>query len=150
MLVELGHVTGDYWMGLETMFNLTQQGDYKLHIDMQAVNGTWYWEEYDTVIIGDNEANYTIHLTGQYVGNTATTTGTMYYQNSMMFSAMDRDLDNWRDGSCSVRTAGAWWHDDCFQAGLNASPSRYFCIYNPDVAPYWVYLQSSRMVLVCK
>ena len=64
MLVRQGSPSGDYWIGLEALHQLTTSGRYKLRVDMQALNGTWFWEEYAGFSVGGAASNYTLTVTG--------------------------------------------------------------------------------------
>ena len=50
-----GVYNGDFWMGLERIYQLTSYGNYRLRIEVQAT-GWWVSDEYDSVYL-DSEAN---------------------------------------------------------------------------------------------
>ena len=38
----------EFWLGLDQIHQLTQAGDKKLRVELEAKNGTEYWAEYET------------------------------------------------------------------------------------------------------
>ena len=67
-----GDPNGEYWIGLDSLHELTSTGLYKLRADLQAENDSQcYWEEFDTFIVGDEASGYllTVDTTaGSYTG----------------------------------------------------------------------------------
>ena len=63
--VGFGDPGSNFWIGLETMHQMTSTAPYRLRIEFQAsYNSVWYYAEYSTFLI-DAEANqYTIHVSG--------------------------------------------------------------------------------------
>jgi len=54
-----GNGAGEYWMGLEKIYQLTTSGGWRLRLELKAKNGTndlWSDREYDTFLI-DSETN---------------------------------------------------------------------------------------------
>ena len=59
---------GNYWLGNDLLSELTLNGRYKLRVDLQATNHTWYYAEYSTFTV-QNEANsYQLRVSG-FSGN---------------------------------------------------------------------------------
>ena len=38
-----------YWIGNDILHNMTKDGSYMLRVDMQAINGLWFWASYATL-----------------------------------------------------------------------------------------------------
>ena len=64
------HDSLDYWLGLEKLHHLTTSGSYRLRAEWQEA-GTDYWfsMEYWLVYIDDEDANYTLHVSGYVHGD---------------------------------------------------------------------------------
>jgi len=146
LLVEQGHQSGDYWIGLETIHQLTKDGRYKLRLDMQSRDGTWYWEEYNTFTVQDSSDNYYMTVYG-VVGNTGAD-GSMYYQRNNYFSTFDFDASG---SGCSSTYRSGWWYSSCFISCFNCNrlpPNNAFYMFTTELAI--VSLQSVSMRLICK
>lgn len=154
MLIEQGHQSSDYWIGLERLHQLTRTGRYKLSIDMRAVNGTSYWEKYDTFIVADSSRNYSLTVSGRTSNVEGLQRGYgghhgMLYQNGSMFSTFDRDNDfNSITRNCARTYNGAWWHGPyyCCISCLSLPTPHSYTILRDE----FVHLSKSSMTLVCK
>ena len=43
-----GNSDGEFWLGNEKIHNLTQSGDMRLRVELEAPDGKTAWAEYDT------------------------------------------------------------------------------------------------------
>ena len=59
---------GNYWLGNELLHQLTVKNPYKLRVDLQARNGSWYYAEYSTFVVSSEAQNYKMVVSG-YSGN---------------------------------------------------------------------------------
>jgi len=62
----------------------------------------------------------------------------------MMFSTYDRDNDNW-PGNCAAEHGGAFWHNKCYQCGVNMAVDFIWNGLTPGPE-----LQSTRIWLACR
>ena len=126
---------------------LTLNGRYKLRVDLQASNGTWYYAEYTTFVVQSETHNYQLQVSG-FSGNVGT--NALRFQNHKMFTTYDRDNDPWINSdyndNCAVRYGGGFWYDTCGWSLINAAGWD-FRWYWPDSTS--LQLQSSRMWLMC-
>jgi len=146
LLVEQGQPSGDYWIGLETIHQLTKDGMYKLRLDIQARDGTWYWEEYDTFIVQDNSTYYYMVASG-VVGNTGES-GSMYYHSGFPFATFDFDI---LGTGCAPSYRSGWWYYSCLLTCFNCNRLPAYdtlFMYTQELGT--VYLQSVSMRLICK
>jgi len=143
--VEQGQQSGDYWIGLETMHQLTKDGTYKLRLDMQGRDDTWYWEEYDTFIVQDSSTNYTMDVYG-LTGSTGAY-GSLYYHNGYPFSTFDSDTS---EETCASYWRSGWWYDACFDTCFNCNKLPPYDTFSMSTPNIFVYLQSVSMRLICK
>jgi len=117
---EFGHVAANYWIGNERLHQLTNDGRYKLRVDMLAKgNNQWYWAEYSTFRVYDEASGYTLNI-GGYKGNAG---DSMASSNGRMFSTKDADKDTWSDNCAlhgSYGNGGGFWYSACGSAFPNS------------------------------
>ena len=105
-----GNASGEYWIGLEALHNLTTAHNYTLRVDMEDFANDTFWAEYSDFSVGPESDNYRLSISGF---NAASTAGdSMAYHNGMEFSTLDRDNDLWNP-SCAVSRTGGWWYKAC-------------------------------------
>src|SRR6218665_880248 len=128
-----GNVTGEYWLGLEKLTQLTNDGQYRARYEFKSIqNESWFSSEYDSFLI-DPESNwYTIHVSG-FIGDAGDQfnyPNTQGYQNGMNFTTWDSDHDTVGDGNCALKLSKAgWWFNNC---GAHCFTAEYgsTCFYN--------------------
>jgi hypothetical protein len=141
-----GSTSGNYWLGNEQLYTLTQDGKYKLRVELQSKSsGLWYWAEYGTFTVGDESSQYTLTVAG-FNGNV--TADALNYQNRMKFSTKDRDNDVYSGFDCAG-SRGGFWYKDCAKADINAAGDDYFKWYSLGDSNDNK-LRTSRMWLVCR
>ncbi|GFO05822.1 fibrinogen-related protein 3.2 [Plakobranchus ocellatus] len=109
-----GSLTGDFWMGNEALYNLTDKDPYELRIDVRVKKGREVFARYSVFRIEDESNKYRLHI-GSYSG---TNGDGLSLHNKMFFSTFDRDNDE-NSGSCAVLRHGGWWYKSCNHADLN-------------------------------
>ncbi|GFO06994.1 ficolin-1 [Plakobranchus ocellatus] len=110
-----GSLTGDFWMGNEALYNLTDKDPYELRIDIRINNGQEVFARYPDFRIESESNKYRLQI-GPYTG---TAGDAMAFHNKMVFSTFDRDNDKHSSVHCAVHLHGAWWYKDCHRADLN-------------------------------
>jgi ficolin len=111
-----GHVSGEYWLGLDNIFALTIY-DSSLTIKMEAfgdISPTHAYANYQQFKIDDESSNFLLHVSG-FSGDCG---DSFSFQNGEMFTTKDRDNDQW-DGNCAQTYEGAWWYKMCHYSNLN-------------------------------
>ena len=106
-----GNPSGEFWIGLETIHNLTQSITYKLRIHLEDFEGNTRYAEYSTFAISDEAHNYTLSI-GTYSG---TAGDGLTPHNHKPFLTKDHRGNNY----CPVRYKGAWWFHECHHSNLN-------------------------------
>lgn len=110
-----GDPEGEYWIGLETLHQLTKKEAYYLRVDMK-----WDEEEatslYSFFSVGPQRygtRGYELEVGGY---NESSTGGDgLEYHNGMDFSTYDEDNDGASGGSCAEWSGGGgWWYNYCF------------------------------------
>ncbi|XP_066547930.1 angiopoietin-related protein 3 [Amia ocellicauda] len=109
-----GDLEREFWLGLEKIHALAQQGDHVLHIQLEDWRNERQFIEYRFGLEG-RDSDYTIHLT-QLSGDLP---DAMTNQTGMRFSTKDRDNDNMEGSSCAENYSGGWWFNACGDTNLN-------------------------------
>ena len=163
-----GSPDSSFWLGLEKIYQLTNNGKYKLRMEMQVINGSaWYSVEYDDFYIENEGAGYRIHVSGGGNGNTTTSDAGFsgdindvmnskinlnQVHNGMPFSTYDRDNDLCRFNNCASSAHGGWWYNSCLLFSIWCSSyfnlngyygSQFFVINNGNIQ----LLSASRMMM---
>ncbi|OCT97593.1 angiopoietin-related protein 4 [Xenopus laevis] len=110
-----GNLNGEFWLGLEKMHQITQQGEYILHIDLQDWENNVQHMEAKFKLAGSNEA-YALQLLGPVTGEVENALGDFQ---QVSFSTRDRDHDKKPDFNCAKHLSGGWWFSSCGHSNLN-------------------------------
>ena len=125
-----GHYLGNFWLGLEHIRALTQEGNMQLWIGLEsfekhdAANPIWKPEQtwahvrYEKFVIGDVSSNYLLTISG-FDSQDSTIQNSLSAHVGQKFSTKGVDHDNHLHGSCAVDHKGGWWYNDCHDAYLN-------------------------------
>lgn len=115
--VGFGSIDGNFWLGLEPVYQLACAGGYRLRMEMQvAYNLQWYSVEYDSFVLGNETMGYAIHL-GACSGDacdpfeSGTNTST---QNHMPFTTWDRNNHPVAGvTNCGLGAGAGFWFNAC-------------------------------------
>ena len=154
--------TGDFWLGLDDIRELTHENQYKLHIELNDVDGISYAVEYNEFSVGNEESRFILsvhgyrHAWGADPGSDAL----IAVHNGRMFATWDRnsDPDHTADNAAAL-LGGAYWYGaytdpptqgptaTC-RACLNSSPDGVFGWFRYVGDP--LMLSQSKMFLDCR
>ncbi|XP_078685978.1 uncharacterized protein LOC144918807 [Branchiostoma floridae x Branchiostoma belcheri] len=109
-----GTISGEHWLGLDNLYYLTRQRNYKLRIDLTDWTGKRVFAEYDQFYIDGEDDRYRLHISG-YHGNA---NDSMVYHDKQRFSTRDRDNDR-SGGHCAEQCSSGWWFNNCHFSNLN-------------------------------
>lgn len=84
-----GNIDGEYWLGLENIYWLTNQGNYKLLVTLEDWSGRKVFAEYASFRV-ENEADFYKLRVGRYHGNAG---DSLTWHNGKQFTTLDRDHD---------------------------------------------------------
>ncbi|MEE6496003.1 hypothetical protein FKM82_002199 [Ascaphus truei] len=111
--VGFGNLEDEFWLGLDTLHQLTSQGRYEMRIDMRDGQEAVY-AYYNTFSVGDARSMYKLRI-GEYNG---TAGDSLTYHQGRPFSTKDRDNDV-AVTNCALSYKGAWWFKNCHRTNLN-------------------------------
>ena len=136
---------GNYWLGNDLLSQLTLSRRYKLRVDLQLRNCSWYYAEYSSFLVYGESRNYELRVSG-FSGNA----GDALSNNvGRMFTTYDRDNGLYSEGNCAVIQGGGFWYVPvwCGSCTVNTVRGHYFRWSSPTTES--LLLQSSRMRLIC-
>ncbi|XP_020601876.1 microfibril-associated glycoprotein 4-like [Orbicella faveolata] len=110
-----GTAGGEYWLGLDNINRLTNQGRMMLRVDLNGKMLQSAHALYRDFTVSNEKLNYTLGI-GSYTG---TAGDSLSWHNDMQFTTRDRDHDNSADGNCAEFYKGAWWYNACLSSNLN-------------------------------
>lgn len=107
-----GDPSGDYWLGLEKLHQLTSSKAYELRFRVKLSNNTKYYSMYRHFVVADEASGYTVSLTSVL---TSTLDDCLTALQGARFSAYDVDNDNSATINCASVFGGGWWYsgDGC-------------------------------------
>ncbi|XP_078667361.1 microfibril-associated glycoprotein 4-like [Branchiostoma floridae x Branchiostoma belcheri] len=156
-----GPANGEYWLGLENMYRLTNQHTYTLYVQLEDWNSAVKYAKYSSFSVGSSSSNYRLSV-GGYSGTAGdgfyvSSSSSSVYLPGQAFSARDVDRDTWSK-SCAVSSAytGGWWYKACTWSALNGpylrpsdrtSYSGYGIYWYQFGGSYRYYLKKSTMMI---
>ena len=108
-------LSGEFWLGLDKIYRLTNRDITTLRIDMGDFEGNTTFAQYATFRVLNSSTNYTLNV-AEYSGSAG---DSLTYHNGQPFSTKDRDNDSSSDGNCAIVHSGAWWYEICHESNLN-------------------------------
>ena len=91
-----------YWIGLDTLHDLSQRG-CAVRFDFKDFDGTCYYAQYSTFLVGASADNYRLNI-GGYEGNSRDSMTATH--NNTQFSTYDRGP---MQGCADYMIGGGWW-----------------------------------------
>jgi len=128
-----GSLEGDFWLGLESLYQITKDRKFELRIDMIDWTMNSAVATYGQFSVGPESDNYRLHI-GEYSGDAG---DSLSWHNKMPFTTKDRDNDPFIRNCAHYQNAG-WWFNMCAHSNLNGvyySGGKYKRDYNDGV--YW-------------
>lgn len=105
-----GNLGGEFWIGLEKLYEITNNKLHELIIVMEDFEGQSKFVKYSSFAIGSEEEGYALILLSGYEG---TGGDSLTYHAGQKFSTFDSDNDSWAEGNCALAHTGAWWYNAC-------------------------------------
>ncbi|XP_053550130.1 microfibril-associated glycoprotein 4-like [Bombina bombina] len=119
-----GRADGEYWLGLQNIYLLTQNKLYRLRVDLEDFENEKRFVTYNEfyispLAISAEEDRYKLHINGFQEGDPSKHTGNgLAFHNGMSFTTHDHDGDN-RPFNCAQLYKGAYWYNACHSSNLN-------------------------------
>ena len=136
-----GSINGKtYWLGLDTIHDLTKSGTYSLEIILKK-NGQTKTVTWSSFSVANESNKYRLSVSGFDAGSSGMS-DYLDEPNGMFFSTRDRDNDVLSD-HCSTWLGGysGWWFNSCGRS-LNRGDSK-----GPQIRPPNEYYDESTMIL---
>ncbi|KAK3510899.1 hypothetical protein QTP70_024375 [Hemibagrus guttatus] len=123
-----GNKNGEYWLGLENIYQLTHKRKYELKVDLQDFDGTLVYARYSSFSVESEAEGYKLHLNGFINGGAGemnsellfcTVGDSMATNNNQKFSTFDKDQDSHETGNCAKSYLGGFWYSQCHNANPN-------------------------------
>ena len=132
-----GNVTGEYWLGLKYIHQLTSNCQSTLRVELEDFDEDRRHAEYSRFRVGSPYTSYRLLVSG-YSGSAGDglITDSWYgnRHNGMKFSTYDRKNDNAPSyvKPCAQHYKGGWWYNWCMQANINGPYSQ------TPIVPHWL------------
>ena len=111
-----GNLSGNFWMGLRKMHQMTLNDDMELQIELETFDGNIYTVNCGEFSVGSEDDDFVLEVSdysgeGEY--------NDLAYQDEMKFSTNDRDNDLLQTYHCATFYSGGWWYRKCHSCNLN-------------------------------
>ncbi|XP_055600113.1 microfibril-associated glycoprotein 4-like [Uranotaenia lowii] len=145
-----GDLQGEFWLGLETIHELTSSKRHELHVLLEDFEGNSKVATYDDFRVADEAEKYRLESLGRHNG---TAEDSLTYHRGQKFSTFDADNDSDYYYNCAEDRSGAWWYYECAVSNLNG---KYLGkgVKDNKKGMFWLYfhnslysLKSSRMMI---
>uniref|UniRef100_A0A8C1UVY0 Fibrinogen C-terminal domain-containing protein n=1 Tax=Cyprinus carpio TaxID=7962 RepID=A0A8C1UVY0_CYPCA len=104
-----GNTTGEHWLGLEFLHQLTRKDQYKLRVDFE---GKKAYAVYKSFSVGSEADGYKLQVSGFVNGGAG---DSLSYSNGMKFSTYDKDQDNCNCNFALLKFGGGFWYNSCYR-----------------------------------
>ncbi|CAK6982754.1 microfibril-associated glycoprotein 4-like [Scomber scombrus] len=110
-----GSAAGEYWLGLESLFHLTQRKRFELRVAMEDFSGNQAFARYSSFSIDPESSGYSLQVSGFTNGGAG---DSLTYHSGQKFSTFDKDQDS-TSANCARSHLGAFWYKGCHYANPN-------------------------------
>ncbi|XP_035679499.1 uncharacterized protein LOC118417855 [Branchiostoma floridae] len=111
-----GNKNGEYWLGNENIYILTNQKNYALRVDLVDWSGDSRYAEYSSFRLSSEADQYRPQISG-YSGTAGDSMS--IYINGQGFSTVDRDNDDCGCDCSQQHGQAGWWFTGCGLSFLN-------------------------------
>lgn len=140
-----GKLSGEFWLGFQTLNKLLSGGEFELRIDLWDWEGKQAYAKYKDFAVGDFKDNYKLKVSS-FSGNAG---DSLSHHSGMGFSTKDRDNDGDIDGNCALDLKGGWWFTNCNLSHLNGKyySGGYYSVglNDPMDGVSWYYWKSTKL-----
>ncbi|KRF79436.1 uncharacterized protein Dvir_GJ20834, isoform B [Drosophila virilis] len=107
--IGFGNNQDEFFIGLETLHQLTSAKEHELHIRLTDFANETRFAEYNQFLVGNAQELYELKSLGNYSGNAG---NALIYNLQQKFSTYDRDND-YDEDNCAADMHSAWWYRAC-------------------------------------
>ena len=104
-----GDVTGEYWLGLDTLHAITAAKVYEIRADVTDWENDAAYSLHSSFLVDDDSEEYKVHIGSFLEGNGG---NALNNNNNKRFSTYDRDLDS-SSSNCAETKGGGFWYNSC-------------------------------------
>ncbi|XP_051994152.1 microfibril-associated glycoprotein 4-like [Xyrauchen texanus] len=110
-----GDIIGEYWLGLEKLYQLTRNRKYMLRVDMEDFTGRKGYALYSYFSVDSECEGYQLHVSGFKDGGAG---DSLSGHSGYKFSTFDKDQDI-HDNNCAKMFLGGFWYSNCHSTNPN-------------------------------
>ncbi|XP_050963978.1 microfibril-associated glycoprotein 4-like [Labeo rohita] len=110
-----GNVEGEYWLGLENMYQLTRKNKYMLRVDLEDFDGNKAFALYSSFSVGPEADGYRLHVSRFTDGGAG---DSLSFHDGQKFTTFDKDQDSY-ESNCARQYLGAFWYNNCHGTNPN-------------------------------
>uniref|UniRef100_A0A673N526 Microfibril-associated glycoprotein 4-like n=1 Tax=Sinocyclocheilus rhinocerous TaxID=307959 RepID=A0A673N526_9TELE len=111
-----GNVEGEYWLGLENMYQLTRKNKYMLRVDLEDFQGNKVFALYSSFSVDPEADGYKLHVSGFTDGGAG---DSLSEHDGQKFTTLDEDQDSDDNNNCAKLRLGAFWYKHCMKTNPN-------------------------------
>ncbi|XP_059407412.1 microfibril-associated glycoprotein 4-like [Carassius carassius] len=111
-----GNVEGEYWLGLENMYQLTSNRTYMLRVDLEDFQGNKAFAQYSSFSVAPEADGFKLQVSGFKDGGAG---DSLSDHDGQKFTTVDKDQDSDNNNNCAKLHLGAFWYKDCMQTNPN-------------------------------
>ncbi|ALC47019.1 5-HT2 [Drosophila busckii] len=129
-----GSFSGDFFLGLEKIYRLTNFQPHELHIGMKLFNGSVFHAYYKNFKISNEYDQYRL-IELEFDSSISTVDSDAFSDHLMdQFSTFDRPNSVDHDSSCAKDIEGGWWYTDCSYCHPNRRASVRTSVSQPQLS----------------
>ncbi|KAF7689200.1 hypothetical protein HF521_012553 [Silurus meridionalis] len=98
-----GDASGEYWLGLENIFLMTNRYRYQLRVDMEDFERGSAYAQYTSFFINGESSNYRLNINGYINGGAG---DSLTFVNGRDFATFDKEAV----GNCAEVYSGGFWY----------------------------------------
>jgi hypothetical protein len=110
-----GDPNGEYWLGLEAMYQLTSAKTYEIKVELEDWEGRHAQTYHSSFAVGPESTKYQLTLGAVRPGDGGPEDAGdgLSEGNGRRFTTLDSDNDNYGAGNCAERHHGGFWYNMC-------------------------------------
>jgi hypothetical protein len=112
-----GDVSGEHWLGLDTLHAITSTKNYQLRADISDWDDDTAYSLHESMLVDDETEDYKLTVGNFLEGNGG---DYLLFNQGQRFSTFDRDVDSHNSANCAESFVGGWWYKDCTKCHVTA------------------------------